>query len=62
MSRKKQHKHIDEIRKEVVEILSTTSNPVAITRAWEVVTGNTAFHTLNDNSEMIEVLLLKSDG
>jgi hypothetical protein len=62
MSREKQHKHIDEIRKEVVEILSTTSNPVAITRAWEVVTGNTAIHTLNDNSEMIEVLLSKPDG
>jgi uncharacterized protein (DUF169 family) len=62
MSRKKQYKHIDEIRKEVVEILSTTSSPVAITRAWEVVTGNTAIHTLNDNPEMIEIILSKSDG
>ena len=41
-SRKKSVKHIDDIRNEVVEILSTTSNEVLIARAWEVATGYSA--------------------
>jgi hypothetical protein len=44
MSRKKSSKHIDEIRREVVEVLSTTSNHVMITRAYEIVTGKTVSH------------------
>jgi hypothetical protein len=51
MSRKKSSKHIDEIRKEVVEILSTTSNHVMITRAYEIVTGKTVSHTVTDDPD-----------
>jgi|TARA_R110001599_G_scaffold247955_2_gene447987 hypothetical protein len=56
MSRKKSNKHIDEIRREVVEILSTTSNHVMITRAYEIVTGKTVCHTAEDNSDYKIVL------
>ncbi len=51
MSRKKSNKHIDEIRKEVVEVLSTTSNHVMITRAYEIVTGKTVSHAATDDSD-----------
>jgi hypothetical protein len=51
MSRKKSSKHIDEIRKEVVEVLSTTSNHVMITRAYEIVTGKTVSHTATDDPD-----------
>jgi hypothetical protein len=51
MSRKKSNKHIDEIRKEVVEVLSTTSNHVMITRAYEIVTGKTVSHTATDDPD-----------
>ena len=47
--RKKVNKHIDEIRREVVEILSTTSNHVMITRAYEIVTGKTVSHAVTDD-------------
>jgi len=41
-SSKKTVKHIEDIRKEVVEILSTTSSEVLIARLWEVATGHSA--------------------
>jgi hypothetical protein len=55
MSRKKSYKHIDDIRAEVVERISTTSNQVIITRAWEIITGNVAHHCCGQDDKMIEV-------
>jgi hypothetical protein len=51
MSRKKSNKHIDEIRREVVEILSTTSDHTKICRAYEIVTGKTVSHAAKDDSD-----------
>ena len=54
--RKKVNKHIDEIRREVVGILSTTSNHVMITRAYEIVTGKTVCRAVADNPDYKIVL------
>jgi hypothetical protein len=51
MSRKKSNKHIDEIRREVVEILSTTSDHTKICRAYEIVTGKTVSHAATDDPD-----------
>ena len=63
MSRQKAVKHIEDIRKEVVEILSTTSSEVLIARVWEVVTGNSAGSKVNkqNKSGYINVTLFNKD-
>ncbi len=42
------------MRKELVELCSTSSNTVKISRAWEVMTGNIALH--NSGAESIKCL------
>jgi len=49
--RKKVNKHIDEIRREVVEILSTTSDHIKICRAYEIITGKTVSHAVTDDPD-----------
>ena len=39
------------MRREVVELCSTTSNKVRIARLWEAATGNVALHD-NNNEEL----------
>lgn len=53
-SREKSVKHIEDMRKELVELCSTSSNTVKISRAWEVMTGNIALH--NSGGESIKCL------
>tara|TARA_R100001015_G_C4566161_1_gene125068 strand:- start:1 stop:204 length:204 start_codon:yes stop_codon:yes gene_type:complete len=50
-SRQKTLKHIEDMRREVVELCSTTSNKVRIARLWEAATGNVALHD-NNNEEL----------
>ena len=57
MSRKKVNKHIDEIRREVVERISTTSNHTEICRAYEVISGNTVSFASDENEDIKIVIV-----
>jgi hypothetical protein len=57
MSRKKVNKHIDEIRSEVVERISTTSNHTQICRAYEIITGNTVSFASDENEDIKIVIM-----
>ena len=56
MSSQKQRKHIEDMRREVVELCSTTSSKVAISRMWEAATGNTTLNNIDDD-EYVNVLI-----
>jgi hypothetical protein len=56
MSSQKQRKHIEDMRREVVEQSSTTSNKVKISRMWEAATGNMALNDYED-SEYVNVII-----
>jgi hypothetical protein len=56
MTSQKQRKHIADMRREVVEQSSTTSNKVKISRMWEAATGNMALNDYED-SEYVNVII-----
>jgi hypothetical protein len=56
MSSQKQRKHIDDMRREVVELCSTTSSKVKISRMWEAATGNMTLNNIDDD-EYVNVLI-----
>ena len=58
MSSQKKRKHIEDMRREVVELCSTTSNKVKISRMWEAATGNMALNDYED-TEYVNVIIYK---
>lgn len=56
MSSQKQRKHIEDMRREVVELCSTTSSKVSISRMWEAATGNMALNNIDDD-EYVNVII-----
>ena len=56
MSSQKQRKHIEDMRREVVELCSTTSSKVSISRMWEAATGNMALNDYED-TEYVNVII-----
>ena len=56
MSSQRRRKHIEDMRREVVELCSTTSNKVKISRMWEAATGNMALNNLDDD-EYVNVII-----
>ncbi len=60
-SSQKQRKHIEDMRKEVVELCSTTSHKSRISRMWEAATGNVALNDYEDTDYINVIIYNKPD-
>ena len=61
MSSQKQRKRIEDMRREVVELCSTTSNKVRISRMWEAATGNMTLNNIDDDEYINVIIYNKPD-